>query len=63
MVAGREMMEEGDLEMDGNVVISENDDGAYVMAWKFVSKEDAGLSDDDDDNENGESAEDDDSSS
>lgn len=44
VVAGCEMMEEGDLEMDDNVVISENDDGAYVMAWKFVSN-DFALSD------------------
>ena len=39
VVAGREMMDGGDLEMDDKVVISESDDGAYVMAWKFVSKE------------------------
>lgn len=39
VVAGRVMMSEGDLEMDDNVVISGNDDGAYVMAWKFVSND------------------------
>ena len=47
VVAGREMMEDGDLEMDDNVVISEGEDGAYVFAWKFVSKEYAGIEDED----------------
>lgn len=43
VVAGREMMDEGDLEMDDKVVISKSDAGAYVLAWKWVSNEDAGL--------------------
>ena len=43
VVAGREMMDEGDLEMDNKVVISETDAGAWVLAWKWVSNEDASL--------------------
>ena len=43
VVAGREMMDEGDLEMDDKVVISKSDAGAYVLAWKWVSNEDASL--------------------
>ena len=43
VVAGREMMDEGDLEMDDKVVISKSDAGAYVLAWKWVSNEDANL--------------------
>ncbi|MDA8190149.1 MAG: hypothetical protein M0Z68_01420 [Gammaproteobacteria bacterium] len=43
VVAGREMMDEGDLEMDAKVVISKTDAGAWVLAWKWVSNEDASL--------------------
>ena len=43
VVAGREMMDEGDLEMDDKVVISKTDAGAWVLAWKWVSNEDASL--------------------
>lgn len=60
-VACRDMMEDGNLEMDNNVITSEGNDGAYVLVWKFVSKEDAGI--EDEEGKDGESAEDDDSSS
>lgn len=59
VVAGRDMVDGEDLQMDDSVVISEGEDGAYVLAWKFVSKDDAGISDDEDEDEseNGESTE------
>ncbi len=36
---------EGDIEIDGTTVVSRGDDmeGAYVLAWKWVSAEDAGI--------------------
>jgi hypothetical protein len=35
---------EGELEVDANAIVSKgDDDGAYVMAWLWVSDEDAGL--------------------
>lgn len=36
-------VEEGSLEVDLPAVVNHNEDGAYVMAWLFVSNEDAGL--------------------
>jgi hypothetical protein len=37
-------LREGDLEVDENAVVSmSEDDGAYVMCWKWVSNEDAGI--------------------
>jgi len=37
-------LREGDLEVDDNAVVSMGeDDGAYVMCWKWVSNEDAGI--------------------
>ena len=32
-----------DLEVDGDVVISRGDEGAFVMAWVYVSNEAAGI--------------------
>jgi hypothetical protein len=34
---------EGDLEVDPNAVVSISDEGGYVMCWKWVSEEQAGL--------------------
>lgn len=35
---------EGDLECDSDAVVSKGDDpGAYVMCWKWVDDEDAGI--------------------
>lgn len=37
-------LREGDLEMDQDAEVSLGDDpGAYVMVWKWVSDEDAGI--------------------
>jgi hypothetical protein len=32
-----------ELEVDGDTVISRGDDGAFVMAWVFVTNEEAGV--------------------
>ena len=40
---------DGELEFDDTVVVSESDDGAYVMCWQWVDKDDAGIEDDGDD--------------
>lgn len=40
---------DGDVDIDENAVVSRSDDGAYVMAWLWVSNEDAGLSDENED--------------
>lgn len=34
---------EGEIEVDNPVVLSESDEGAYVMAWVWVSNDDAGI--------------------
>jgi hypothetical protein len=42
------------LEMDPDAVVSRGDDGAFVMTWKWVSNEEAGIepwNDEDDDME------------
>lgn len=39
---------EGELEVDVPAVISDSEEGAYVMAWMWVSREDAGLASSDD---------------
>ena len=36
--AAEEYEEEGTLEIDDNAVVSESEDGAYVMAWVWVRK-------------------------
>lgn len=41
-------MREGELEVDVLTVISDGEEGAYVMAWVWVSREDAGLYSEDD---------------
>lgn len=39
---------EGEIEVDSTAVISESDDGgAYVMAWLWVSNEEAGIESED----------------
>ncbi len=45
IAAAREFHErEGDLEFDDHVMVSMgNDDGAYVLAWKWVEDTDAGV--------------------
>ncbi|WP_454287207.1 hypothetical protein [Rhizobium arsenicireducens] len=37
-----------ELEVDGDVVISRGDEGAFVMSWSWVSNEEAGIEDNDD---------------
>jgi hypothetical protein len=32
-----------ELEVDGDTVISRGDDGAFVMAWVYVTNEEAGV--------------------
>ena len=39
---------DGDIDLDDRPVLSPSDDGAYVLAWVWVSKEDAGISQEDD---------------
>jgi hypothetical protein len=42
--AAMEQSSEGELEIDpGAVVAQSDDDGAYVMAWLWVSDDEAGL--------------------
>jgi hypothetical protein len=36
-------LSEGEVEVDGDAIVSEGSDGGYVMAWVFVSHEDAGI--------------------
>lgn len=39
---------DGELEFDDDAVVSYSDDaGAYVMAWRWIDDDDAGLEDDD----------------
>jgi len=41
---------DGDLEFDDGAVVSLSDDpGAYVMAWKWITDEEAGIKNDKDD--------------
>ena len=50
--AAREKYEygsDGDVDIDANPPISESDEGAYVLGWLWVSKDDAGVETDDDD--------------
>lgn len=43
---------DGDLEFDDPIVVSEGDpDGAYVMCWKFIYKDDAGIGEDEEEGE------------
>ena len=42
--AAQERQEDGELEVDDDAVVSVGDDpGAYVMAWKWVPAENAGV--------------------
>lgn len=44
VLAARECVEEGELEIDSKTVVSEGSDGgAYVMAWRWISNEAAGV--------------------
>lgn len=46
------MCREGELEVDGDAIVSESaDGGAYVMAWLWVSDEDAGVERDEEEDE------------
>ena len=51
--AAREIyFNEGDdhrTEIDDNAIVSDSEDGAYVMAWCWVSKREAGLEEGDED--------------
>lgn len=38
-----------DLEVDGDVVISRGDEGAFVMAWVYVTNAEAGIETDEGD--------------
>lgn len=52
--AARELKQrEGEVEFDDHVVISDSDEGAYVMAWVWVSNEEAGVEPEDDDDDDG----------
>lgn len=35
--------DDGELEFDDDAVVSSSDEGAYVMAWKWVDKDEAGI--------------------
>ena len=37
------LLSEGTLEVDPKTITRESDEGAYVMAWLWVSNEDAGV--------------------
>jgi hypothetical protein len=37
-----------DIEFDPDAVVSQGDDGAFVMAWYWVSNDDAGIEEEDD---------------
>lgn len=37
-LAGNEYDNDGEVEVDGNGIVSKSDDGAYVMAWVWVSR-------------------------
>ncbi len=43
VACARNLAREGELEVDLPAVISDTDEGAYVMSWMWVSCEDAGL--------------------
>jgi hypothetical protein len=46
------LLDEGTLEVDHRTIVSRGDDpGAYVMAWLWVSNEQAGVEDEDEDEE------------
>lgn len=34
------LLDDGVLEVDENAIVSESDEGAYVMAWLWIDKED-----------------------
>lgn len=38
-----EFVRDGECEIDDHAVVSGSDEGAYVMAWVWVSNEDAGV--------------------
>ncbi len=48
--AARDKESPGEIEVDDNAIISKGDEppGAYVMAWVWVSDNDAGIAEDDD---------------
>lgn len=41
--------DEGSIEVDEGSILSESDEGAYVMAWVWVSNEDMGIGTEDED--------------
>lgn len=43
--------EDGVCEIDDTAIVSDGDEGAYVMAWVWVSKDDAGIGDEDDEDD------------
>lgn len=49
--AGRLHAEDGVCEIDDTAIVSDGDEGAYVMAWVWVSKDDAGIGDEDDEDD------------
>lgn len=58
VVAAHDMQRDGELEIDNPTVVSRGaPDGAYVMAWVWVSNADAGLPDDAEDDEETDEAE------
>lgn len=42
---------DGDIDIDEDAMVSQGDDGAYVMMWGWVSNENAGLEVEDEDDE------------
>ena len=50
--ARRNHASDGDLEFDSNAIVSTGDDpGAYVMGWKWITDEEAGVESEDDEAE------------
>lgn len=50
--AARRLQRDGEIEFDDNVVLSgSGDDGDYVLAWVWISNEEAGLPNADDEDE------------
>jgi hypothetical protein len=43
IAAAQEEAREGELEIDDCAVVSQGSEGAYVMAWLWVSNDDAGI--------------------
>lgn len=39
---------DGDIDIDDKVAISESDDGAYVLAWLWLTNEEMGVDSDED---------------